>query len=732
MTDIVKVIKQLISANPSLKQKLLEQGIITEKDGDIVILKPEVFEIVSSNSADTAGEKHEWLKQSDKSVDPVANIKIENEKITNSDASSKITNSDVKIKIENETNTRFPRKSATETKNSVADRKNTNSVADSKNSRSAREFATETKNPVANGKIEFSKPATGSTEKSVEKTHSSKFVEDPKHLEIIGSNRNKITVDFSEFGDELKFDGEDVVISTAYYFQIRYNDITVECKPTKNGYICGEDALKDAVKKIARMANYHPSTREILESIESRLKTLKSKNEKRAKVHEYFAQKYPEVWKEVKKKGIWYFIEKSEEYHVGDEDVKLLALMAFKMLFTTKRKRIGILVLGDAGSGKSHAIESIVSMIPEGYYYNVEDVTPKSIIYLGKKGSDYLRWKLLYLQEITNLRALKLLSMLMTSGRGGSLTVVDGEPVEIFLEYAPSVITSVVNLEEADSSQKTQILSRFIPVAIIREKKDVEKITEKIYENTNRNEGEFNYDDITKLALLAWMTYTPKFAYVPKNIFDTLVSSLPFSRTVSLRITDFASFALQILAMLLNKDKVDEETLDLFKKYLLRKFVIASFGVSEVEIKLLKYLHERRAEKLKTSQIASDNGLDTSTAKELLMELAGRGLVEFEKPGTVYLWSITEDGIKLLIMLEEAKEETKKEEEKSGEPVIEKFEECLGFSLGAISYQLYARNEVSEEQLMKLFRGETDVVNKVEECLPVLGYKDGGDGVFRK
>ncbi|ALG97149.1 hypothetical protein AVT98_gp57 [Sulfolobales virus YNP1] len=595
-----------------------------------------------------------------------------------------------------------------------------------------RESVLPTKNPPADRKIEFSKAAGGSMEKSTEKTHSSKFVEDPKHLEIIGSTRKKIIVDFSPFGDELKFDGEDVVISTAYYFQIRYNDLAVECRSTKNGYICGEDSLKDAVKKIVRMANYQPSTKEILESIESRLQTLKSKNEKRVKVHEYFAQKYPEMWKKVKEKGIWYFIERSEEYHVGDEDVKLLALMAFKMLFTTKRKRVGILVLGDAGSGKSHAIESIVSMIPEGYYYDVEDVTPKSIIYLGKKGSDYLRWKLLYLQEITNLRALKLLSMLMTSGRGGSLTVVDGEPVEIFLDYAPSVITSVVNLEEADSSQKTQILSRFIPVAIIREKKDANVITGKIYENANRNEGEFNYDDITKLALLAWMTYTPKFAYVPKSVFDMLVSSLPFSRSIAFRITDFATFALQILAMLLNKDKVDEETLELFKKYLLRKFVIASFGVSEVEIKLLKYLHDRRAEKLKTSQIASDNGLDTSTAKELLMELANRGLAEFEKPGTVYMWSITEDGIKLLMMLEEAKEESRKEEEKSGEPLIEKFEECLGFSLGAISYQLYARNEVSEEQLMKLFRGETDVVNKVEECLPVLGYKDGGDGVFRK
>ena len=53
--------------------------------------------------------------------------------------------------------------------------------------------------------------------------------------------------------------------------------------------------------------------------------------------------------------------------------------------------------------------------------------------------------------------------------------------------------------------------------------------------------------------------------------------------------------------------------------------------------------------------MASDNSLDPSTVKELLMELVGYGLVEFEKPGSVYLWSITDDGIKLLGMLEEIK-----------------------------------------------------------------------------
>ncbi len=163
MTDIVKIIKQLILSNPSLKQKLLEQGIITEKDEDIVILKPEAFEIVGSNSADTAGEKQEWLKQTEKSGVSGAN---------------------------NLPGSILPGTNDTNSKPGAMIR-NTNPGAGSQNTRPVRKSAPETKNPGANGKTE--KTETGrlnapeTPEKSVEKTHSSKFDEDPKHLEIVGS-----------------------------------------------------------------------------------------------------------------------------------------------------------------------------------------------------------------------------------------------------------------------------------------------------------------------------------------------------------------------------------------------------------------------------------------------------------------------------------------------------------------------------------------------------------------
>ncbi|AAQ94376.1 ORF B53 [Sulfolobus virus Kamchatka 1] len=44
--DVVKVVKIIINNNPKLKEELLHKGFIEERNGEIVILKPEVFEMV--------------------------------------------------------------------------------------------------------------------------------------------------------------------------------------------------------------------------------------------------------------------------------------------------------------------------------------------------------------------------------------------------------------------------------------------------------------------------------------------------------------------------------------------------------------------------------------------------------------------------------------------------------------------------------------------------------------
>ncbi|WP_010891126.1 phage/plasmid primase, P4 family [Saccharolobus islandicus] len=63
---------------------------------------------------------------------------------------------------------------------------------------------------------------------------------------------------------------------------------------------------------------------------------------------------------------------------------------------------------------------------------------------------------------------------------------------------------------------------------------------------------------------------------------------------------------------------------------------------------------------------------------------------------------------------------------------IRRFEECLGFSVGNIAYQLSTRTVVREEELLKLFKDQHGVVKKVEECLRELNFVDNGDGTFRK
>ena len=90
-----------------------------------------------------------------------------------------------------------------------------------KNTRSYRELASETKDFDASEKTEYSKPASKTSKKSVEKTHSSESIDDPLKLEIVSSNRKKVTIYFSACGEETKLEGEDAIVSTSYCFQIR-------------------------------------------------------------------------------------------------------------------------------------------------------------------------------------------------------------------------------------------------------------------------------------------------------------------------------------------------------------------------------------------------------------------------------------------------------------------------------------------------------------------------------
>ena len=62
-------------------------------------------------------------------------------------------------------------------------------------------------------------------------------------------------------------------------------------------------------------------------------------------LQQWIMEEFPEQWEELRKDPIGWFLRQSEKWHVGDDEVKLLTLIAIKSAFYQGLPKIGVLVL---------------------------------------------------------------------------------------------------------------------------------------------------------------------------------------------------------------------------------------------------------------------------------------------------------------------------------------------------------------------------------------------------
>jgi len=350
-------------------------------------------------------------------------------------------------------------------------------------------------------------------------------------------------------------------------------------------------------------------------------------------LQEWVMEEFPEQWEELKKDPIGWFLRQSEKWHIGDDEVKLLTLIAIKSAFYEGLPKIGVLVLGSAGAGKSSAVKSIVNMfsLREGYgaVLWVSNLTRKALSYLAfNENGKLLKNRCLFIVETIDVEALKELSLLMTEGRLANLTAktADGELGSNYgtVDYPPSVVSTAVNVDYSND-QVTQIMSRFLTVALDLERGDVEKIYEKIAE---RGDNAFEYDPVTKYLAIAWMYYTPRSVKLPKEIAMKFKEVITEYNKYAFRVYDQGLKVMKIFAALLGKEVVDEEVYSLFSQKLLRYFLVSAVGLTSVE---LKALQATSAEFEETKTIAMRLKVDTETAKAWLFNLSRKGLVDLDK-----------------------------------------------------------------------------------------------------
>lgn len=371
-------------------------------------------------------------------------------------------------------------------------------------------------------------------------------------------------------------------------------------------------------------------------------------------LQEWIMEQFPEQWEELKKDPIGWFLRQSEKWHIGDDEVKLLTLIAIKSAFYEGLPKIGVLVLGSAGAGKSSAVKSIVNMfsLKEGYgaVLWVSNLTRKALSYLAfNDNGKLLKNRCLFIVETIDIEAFKELSILMTEGRLANLTAKtgDGEIGTNYgtVDYPPSVVSTAVNIDYSND-QVTQIMSRFLTVALDLERGDTDKIYEKIAE---RGDTAFEYDAVTKYLAIAWMYYTPRSVKLPKEIAMKFKEVITEYNQYAFRVYDQGLKVMKIFASLLGKEVVDEEVYSLFSQKLLRYFLVSAVGLTSVELKALQATSTEFEE---TKTIAMRLKVDTETAKAWLYNLMKKGLVDLDKDkSNKNRWKRNEFGQKVIDLI---------------------------------------------------------------------------------
>jgi len=259
----------------------------------------------------------------------------------------------------------------------------------------------------------------------------------------------------------------------------------------------------------------------------------------------------------------------------------------------------------------------------------VSNLTRKALSYLAfEDNGKLLKNRCLFIVETIDIDALKELSVLMTEGRLANLTAKStddklGSSYGI-VDYPPSVVSTAVNVDYSND-QVTQIMSRFLTVALDLERGDTEKIYEKIAE---RGDTAFEYDPVTKYLAIAWMYYTPKTVRLPKEIAMKFKTVITEYNQYAFRVYDQGLKVMKVFASLLGKETVDEEVYSLFSQKLLRYFLVSAVGLTSVELKALQATSTEFEE---TKTIAMRLKVDTETAKSWLFNLAKKGLVDLDK-----------------------------------------------------------------------------------------------------
>jgi len=452
--------------------------------------------------------------------------------------------------------------------------------------------------------------------------------------------RYKVVVSVYRVGDEEKVNDDKIVRKSKLKFEISYGNIVEECA----------DNCSEAISKIAKATSYKVSKKAITEKVNELREEYSEKEE--IPLVDYVRQKHPDCLAEITKDPIAWIMQRTNEI-VGYERLKLLAflsLVSTRMERLMGMSRIHIMLVGGSGVGKSSTVKSVLKFAGDIIIPSTR-VTQNALGYLNIGSFD---GKALFVEQIDR-QNMNYLRELMTEEKICTAVTEkevgeDGEEHHVArqrcIEGQPAVITtSVVDTIDVD---KEQLFNRMLKVYVKTDPSTEGNIWKSIMD---RAKAEVSPTDA--MVLKAWLLTRPSHAKIPEDVTNAVISFMKrlkeFTREPLNRTVEVARNLIIATAIMRGRTEAMLDDWQFVAENFQLDMLYNGLGLSERDVEFIEALPDES--QLKTSEVADKLRVSKQYTLNVLKNLERKGVVEGDKEGNMFVWSLTSLGrrIKALI-----------------------------------------------------------------------------------
>jgi len=441
---------------------------------------------------------------------------------------------------------------------------------------------------------------------------------------------------------EKRVENDSIIEYPNLKYLLKYKDKTLECIKDCEG----------ALDEISKLTYRHPSKSEIINAMDELTKSLTRVTPLKEFVNT--DDKARGIYEVLKRDPIQTILRLTEEVKgiKGNEKVKLATLLS---IASTRIKRgvrdmiyrFNFIVVGKYGAGKSSSVKSVLGLFFDHKEYNKSKfllfgrITEKALGYF-KDINDY-DGALIYVEQIDNISEISYLREALSEAFLSTLVTTRDENTGelradiVSIKGQPAFIST--NVDESISSQlASRMFQLYLEPSVDRK----EIMESKADENKASDEELF----AIRVATWLWYSELPADARVPKDLWKRVVDTLErIGGNNVLRTSDLVLALLKSLAIIHGRDVVTEEDVNITFKYFSKEIILATYGISEREIKALEVLTSTApGSPMTTFDIAIKLDLDKNTTASILEKLNENMLVGKEFDGKKRYWWITDKG----------------------------------------------------------------------------------------